>query len=117
MLRFLNRYVDFLFILAYTLIMSELDKIKNVLRQNKPTLKKRFKVKSLGIFGSYVRGEQKKNSDVDILVEFNQTPGFFDYISMEIRLSQILKKRVDLVMKGALKSAIGRHILQEVVYV
>lgn len=97
--------------------MSELDKIKNVLKQNKQALKKQFKVKALGIFGSYVRGDQKKNSDVDILVEFSRTPGLFDYLRMENSLSAILKKRVDLVMKGSLKPTIGRYIMREVVYV
>ncbi len=97
--------------------MSELDKIKHVLRQNKSALKKQFKIRALGIFGSYVRGEQKKNSDIDVLVEFSQTPGLFDYIKIENRLSYILKRRVDLVMKGALKPTIGKHIMREVVYI
>ena len=97
--------------------MRDLDKIKKVLRQNKSTLQKEFKVKELGVFGSYVRGKQEKNSDVDILVEFSQTPGFFDYLKMENRLSDILKRRVDLVMKGSLKPMIGKHIMSEVIYV
>ena len=97
--------------------MNELDKIKHVLRQNKPSLKKQFKVKLLGIFGSYVKGNQKKNSDVDILVEFSQTPGLFDYMKVENFLSQLLKKRVDLVMKGSLKPIIGKNIMREVIYV
>lgn len=97
--------------------MSELDRIKQVLKQNKPALRKEFKVKELGIFGSYVHGKQKKNSDIDILVEFSQTPGFFDYLKTENRLSVMLKRRVDLVMKGTLKPTIGKHIMREVVYV
>lgn len=97
--------------------MSDLDKIKKALKQNKQTLQREFKVKGLGIFGSYVRGEQKKNSDVDILVEFSQTPGLFDYMKVENRLSAILHKKVDLVMKGALKPRIGKNVMQEVIYV
>ena len=97
--------------------MNELDKIKQILRYHKLTLHKRFKIKKLGIFGSYVRGEQKKNSDVDILVEFRQDPGFFDYLKMENHLSYILKKPVDLVMKGSLKPTIGKYIMNEVVYI
>ena len=97
--------------------MSELDKIKKTLKQNKQDLRREFKVKELGIFGSYVRGEQKKNSDVDILVDFSQTPGLFDYMKVENRLSDILHKKVDLVMKGALKPRIGKNIMREVVYV
>lgn len=97
--------------------MSELDRIKQILKKNKSTLRKEFNVKELGVFGSYVHGEQKKNSDVDILIEFSQTPGFFDYLKTENRLSVILKRRVDLVMKGTLKPTIGKHIMREVVYV
>lgn len=97
--------------------MSVLEKFKKVLKEHKPALKQEFKVKELGIFGSYVRGEQKKNSDVDILVDFFQTPGLFDYMRVENRLSDILHKKVDLVMKGALRPRIGKNIMREVVYV
>ena len=97
--------------------MSDLDKIKKTLVQNKRILQEQFKVKELGIFGSYARGEQKKNSDVDILVVFSQTPGLFDYMKVENCLSDILHKKVDLVMKGALKPRIGRNIMREVIYV
>ena len=96
--------------------MSELDKIKKTLKQNKRLLRRDFKIKQLGIFGSYVRGEQKRNSDVDILVEFSETPGLFDFMKIENNLGALLKKRVDLVMKGALKPAIGKHVIREVVY-
>ena len=97
--------------------MSELDRIKKILRQNKQILQQRFKIKKLGIFGSYVRGEQKKSSDLDLLVTFFQTPGIFDYIKVENNLSFLLHKKVDLVMKGALKPSIGKNIMREVVYV
>lgn len=97
--------------------MSELNKIKRILKKNKRLLQRNFKIKQLGLFGSYVRGEQKSNSDVDILVEFSRTPGLFDFMKIENSLSSLLKKRVDLVMKGSLKPAIGKHIMREVVYV
>ncbi len=97
--------------------MSDLDRIKKVLKKNKRNLRQEFKVKGLGVFGSYARGEQKRDSDVDILVEFIETPGLFDYMKTENYLSDLLKKRVDLVMKGSLKPALGRNIMREVVYV
>ena len=97
--------------------MSDLDKIKKALKQNKQNLRREFKVKLLGVFGSYVRGEQKKKSDVDILVDFSETPGLFDYMKVENRLSDILHKKVDLVMKGALRPSIGKNIMREVIYV
>ncbi|MDO8580398.1 MAG: nucleotidyltransferase family protein [Candidatus Omnitrophota bacterium] len=97
--------------------MNELDKIKKVLKQNKRLLQRTFKIKQLGLFGSYVRGDQKNNSDVDILVEFSETPGLFDFMKVENNLSNMLKRRVDLVMKGALKPTIGKNIMREVVYI
>ncbi len=97
--------------------MNELVKIKKILQESKPSLKRQFKIKDIGIFGSYVRGKNRSNSDVDILVTFSRTPGFFDYLKAEAFLSRILNKRVDLVMKGSLKPTIGKHILREVFYV
>lgn len=91
--------------------------IKQILRSNKASLVKEFKVKEIGVFGSFVRGDQKKTSDIDILISFKQTPGFFDFLKLEERLGQLLKKRVDLVMKGSLKPLIGKHIMREVIYV
>jgi len=88
-----------------------------ILRQNLPEISRKYKVSYLGIFGSYIRGEQGPESDLDILVEFEETPGFFEYIQLEDYLSEILGVKVDLVMKSALKPAIGKHILEEVVAV
>lgn len=92
-----------------------LEEIKQILRQSMPEIKDRYKVKSLGIFGSYVHGEAKKSSDLDILVEFNQAPSLLEFIRMEDDLSDKLGVKVDLVMKKALKPHIGQRILEEVV--
>ncbi|MFH1095881.1 MAG: nucleotidyltransferase family protein [Candidatus Desantisbacteria bacterium] len=95
---------------------KSLEEIKEILKVNKSTLSKQFKIKELGIFGSYVRGEDKKDSDIDILVEFKKTVGLLEFIAIENHLSDTLGIKVDLVMKSALKPRIGRHILEEVVY-
>ncbi len=97
--------------------MKDLAYIQKILRSCKPLLEKDFKVKSLGVFGSCVRGEQTKRSDVDILVEYSQTPGLFDFIRTENFLSKALGNRVDLVMKGSLKPAIGKNVMREVVFI
>jgi len=68
----------------------------------------------LGIFGSYVRDEDKPGSDLDLLVEFQEPPTLFEFIRLENELSTLLGVNVDLVMKSALKPAIGRRILEEV---
>lgn len=96
--------------------MSKLEKIKIKLKKIEPLLKERFKVKRIGIFGSYLRKEEKRESDVDILVEFIEEPGFFEFLELEDYLSKILEIKVDLVMKDTLKPLIGKHILKEVIY-
>jgi predicted nucleotidyltransferase len=80
-------------------------------------LKEKFLVKKIGVFGSYLRGEQRKNSDIDILVEFYEEPGLIKFLSLENYLSEILKVKVDLVMKNSLKPNIGKQILSEVIYI
>ncbi len=88
-----------------------------VLREHLPELQKRYGVRSLGIFGSYVHGKQKRKSDLDILVEFERAPTFFQFIELEDRISELLGVKIDLVMKSALKPRIGERILAEVVII
>jgi len=96
---------------------KELNEIERILKENKPLLKERFKVKGIGIFGSRVRGEERKRSDVDILVEFYEVVSLLDFVALERELSELIGEKVDLVMKSALKPRIGKHILREVVYI
>jgi len=97
--------------------MKTLDEIKDILAQYKTELRQRYKVKEIGIFGSYVTGGQGKRSDVDILVEFEEPIGLFQFIALERYLTELLAAKADLVMKTSLKPRIGRHILEEVVYI
>jgi predicted nucleotidyltransferase len=97
--------------------MKDVEGIKRALLQHKAELNRRFKVKTIGVFGSYVRGEQKQGSDVDVLVEFEEPVGLFDFMGLEFYLSDLLGVKVDLVSKKALKPYIGERILQEVVMV
>lgn len=89
---------------------------KKILKKHLPKLKEKYHVKSLGIFGSYVRGDQSKRSDLDILVEFLVPPSLFTFIELEHYLSDLLEIKVDLVMRSALKPRIGQRILSEVVW-
>ncbi len=95
--------------------MAILDEILTTLRADMDTLRQEYGVRSLQVFGSYVRGEQRAHSDLDVLVEFERTPTFFEFVRLERRLSQRLGVKVDLVMKTALKPTIGRYILAEAV--
>ncbi|MBO8130807.1 MAG: nucleotidyltransferase family protein [Candidatus Marinimicrobia bacterium] len=96
--------------------MKKIEEIKKTLIKLKPFLKEKYKVKEIGIFGSYVKNKQKKRSDLDILVEFDEVPSLIEFIEMENFLSDKLKIKVDLVIKRALKPHIGKVILKEVIY-
>jgi uncharacterized protein len=91
------------------------EEIQSILRENMPDLSRRYHVKSLGIFGSYVRGEQTRDSDVDLLVEFEQTPDLFEFMDLEDELRSILGVEVDLVTRSTVRGDIGQRVLQEVV--
>jgi predicted nucleotidyltransferase len=92
-----------------------LEKILEILRQQIPMLAERYSVEKLEIFGSYVRSEQKKDSDLDVLVTFKEDPSLLTYIAIENYLSDLLGIKVDLVMKDSLKPKIGQRILQEAI--
>lgn len=94
-----------------------IEQLKPKLEALKPQLIERYKVETIGFFGSYVRGEQKTTSDLDILVSFTEAPSLFGFIELEDFLSQQLGVKVDLVMKDSLKPRIKSSILQEAVYI
>ncbi|NUO83355.1 nucleotidyltransferase family protein [candidate division KSB1 bacterium] len=94
-----------------------LEQVFNTLRQQLPELRARYGVRSLGIFGSFVRGDQKKRSDLDVLVEFHETPDLFQFLDLKEDLRNILGIKIDLVSKASLRGKIGTRILDEVVQV
>jgi predicted nucleotidyltransferase len=96
--------------------MKKIEEIKSVLEKHKYEIEEKYRVAEIGIFGSYVKGEQKETSDVDILVEFKESIGLIKFIEIENYLTDLLGVKVDLVMKSSLKPRIGKHILKEVVY-
>lgn len=96
---------------------SALKKQLTLLRNDFSRLRKDFHVKRIGIFGSFSNGTQTASSDVDILVEFVQPVSFFEFADLENHLNRLLKKRVDVVTKKALKPRIRESILKQAVYV
>ena len=89
--------------------------IQSILYEKRDTLEQEHGVKQIGVFGSWVRNEATEDSDIDILVEFQKTPGFFKFLELEEQLSEWLGAPVDLTTPAALKPRIGRHIMNEVV--
>jgi predicted nucleotidyltransferase len=92
-----------------------LKKILAMLHEQIPLLSERYSVDKLEVFGSYVREEQKKDSDLDVLVTFGKAPSLLTFIAIENYLSDLLGVKVDLVMKDSLKQKIGERILREAI--
>jgi predicted nucleotidyltransferase len=97
--------------------MKTLEDIERTLRQHKSALHEKYGVTEMGVFGSYVRGEQSENSDVDILVTLERPVSLLTFVEMGHHLEDLLGLKVDLVLKKTLKPYIGRRILEEVQYV
>jgi uncharacterized protein len=87
------------------------------LKALKPRARTLFKAKEIGLFGSFVRGEQTEASDVDVLVEFEDNADLFDLTGLSLFLEDALHRKVDVVSKRALREEIRAKVLQEVVAV
>jgi len=96
--------------------MQSLDEIKKSLINQKILLREKYKINRLGIFGSYVRGEQKKESDLDVLIDYEEVPSLITLIELENHLSNVLGLNVDLVTRKGIKPQLRSNILEEVVY-
>ena len=95
------------------MVARTLDEIRAALALLKPALKERFKVETLEVFGSYVRGEQTEKSDVDLLVTFSASYSLWDLVDVERFLRRKLGVKVDLVPKDCVKLALRDRILSE----
>ncbi|HLI20912.1 MAG TPA: nucleotidyltransferase family protein [Stellaceae bacterium] len=95
--------------------MRDLGQIIDDLKRMKPDLYRRYPIRSLGVFGSYVRGDQTEASDLDVLVDIGAGLGLMGLADLRRDLSDGLGVKVDLVTKDALKPEIGSRILSEAV--
>ncbi|MDI6884791.1 MAG: nucleotidyltransferase family protein [archaeon] len=96
--------------------MKRIGEIKGILAMHRDELRERFKVKEIGVFGYYVRSEEKEVSDIDILVEFEGAVSLLGLVKLENYLSDLLGIKVDLVPKGDIRPELKERILKEVVY-
>jgi uncharacterized protein len=97
--------------------MKPLAEIKEILREQEPYLKEAYGIRIVGVFGSYVRGEEQSDSDIDVLIELERPPrlSLIDLVELEYHLSALLGADVDIAIKANLRRRIGRRILEEVV--
>ena len=96
--------------------MKTLTEIRHIIQAQKPYLYEKYGVTEVGIFGSYVRGEQRPDSDVDILISLTDPPkiSLLGLVGLQHYLSDLIGVEVDIAIKKNLKKRIGRRILQEV---
>lgn len=92
-----------------------LEEMRARLRAHLPELEADYGVRSLALFGSWVRHQERADSDLDVLVSFNKVPGLIRFSRLENELSDLLGLKVDLVPRDALKPRIGERILREAV--
>jgi uncharacterized protein len=98
--------------------MKTLNDIETIIRKRKPELQATFHVREIGVFGSFVRGEATRRSDVDILVDIEPEYITYDnYANLLEFLEGKLRRKVDLVMRDALREELKPYVLREVVYV
>jgi predicted nucleotidyltransferase len=96
-------------------VMNEKEQILQKLTKLRPEISERYKITTLELFGSFARGEGTAGSDVDLLVEFSQTPDLLTFIELEERITAELGRRVDLVPKRKLRVELAGQIVKEAV--
>jgi len=96
--------------------MKTMSDIKLTLEQNKKKLFKTYPIQYLAIFGSFSRNEENKDSDVDIIVEFNDKIGL-RFVDLANDLEKLIERKVDLVSKKGIKKRYLNSIEQDLIYV
>jgi predicted nucleotidyltransferase len=97
--------------------MKTLKEINYILKEHKEEILQKYRAKVKGVFGSYVRAEENKESDIDALVEFEDNANLIDFVGLSLFLEEKLKCRVDVVPEDAIRKEIKPSILREAVYI
>jgi uncharacterized protein len=91
--------------------------VLRVLGEHSQELAKRFGVKSLRLFGSVARGEGSSDSDIDLLVDFDQSPSLFEFLELRSHLEDLLGRKVDLVTENGLKQRVRPYVERDAINV
>ena len=95
--------------------MKDLNEIREIIKQHRNILADKYGVAVVGIFGSYVRGEQEQRSDIDLLADILRPISLLEMVGAEIYLSEVLGLKVDLVPKRSVREELRDNILEEAV--
>ncbi len=88
-----------------------------ILKKHESTIKAKFHVRKIGVFGSFARGEEKEGSDIDVLVDFEEGAKTFDnFMELKFFLEDVFVRKVDLVTVSALRPQLKENILRDVTY-
>lgn len=96
--------------------MKTLEEIKSILKEHKKEVLRKYRANVKGVFGSYVRAEANKESDIDVLVEFEDNANLIDFVGLSLFLEEKLKCHVDVVPEDAIRKEIKSSILREAAY-
>jgi len=97
--------------------MKNVEEIEKIIKREKEELLRRYKIKNIGIFGSYAKNSAKEKSDIDLIVEFEEPVSLLGVIKAENYLTELLGIRVDLVPKEDIRKELKETILKEVIYI
>jgi predicted nucleotidyltransferase len=95
--------------------MKSIEEIRTIIRRHQDVIAERYGVRVVGLFGSYVRGEQRRRSDVDLLAEILRPISLLELVGAELYLSEILETSVDLVPKRNVREELREAILSEAI--
>ncbi len=97
--------------------MTDRKEILKILQDLKDEIKGIYHVKNIGLFGSFIRDEQKRESDIDVLVDFDEKADFFDLVGLSLFLEDKIKESVDVIPQRALRKELKDAILKEVSFI
>jgi len=96
--------------------VTSLEEIREIIDQHRPELNRQFHVDKIGVFGSYARGTQKKRSDVDFLVTFDEAISLFDRVDLNIYLKELMGRKVDVIPHDNLRPELREYVLKDLIY-
>jgi len=97
--------------------VTSLEEIKEVIERHRPELKSQFHVEKIGVFGSYARGDQKRRSDIDFLVTFDESISIFTLGGLYEYLKEIMGTNIDVVPIEDLRPEFSDGVMKDVVYI